>query len=105
MHAIPFGPLDKSHSPLLTWNPADGTNAGFLLIAGPCVIESLDLCLEIGATVKGIAQKLGVDSNQVLGQLAQHLPAAIDHMTPNGQVPAGEADLSALQSLAAKLGL
>ena len=59
----------------------------------------------LGAHVNEIAQKLGVDPNQVLGQLAQHLPQAIDHLTPNGQLPAGEADLSALQSLAAKLGL
>jgi len=59
----------------------------------------------LGAHVNEIAQKLGVDPSQVMGQLAQHLPHAIDHLTPNGQVPAGEADLSALQSLAAKLGL
>ncbi len=60
MHPIPLGPLDKSHHPLLTWNPADPTPAGFLLIAGPCVIESLDLCLEIGTHVKSLAQKLNI---------------------------------------------
>jgi len=31
----------------------------FLLIAGPCVIESLDLCLTIAGTVKELAAKLG----------------------------------------------
>ena len=60
MHPIPFGPLNQSHQPLLTWNPADPTSAGFLLIAGPCVIESLDLCLEIGTHVKALAQKLNI---------------------------------------------
>ena len=59
----------------------------------------------LGAHVEEMAQKMGVDPSQVLGQLAQHLPTAIDHATPNGQVPAAEAGLSALQGLAAKLGL
>jgi len=30
------------------------------IIAGPCVIESLDLCLTIGSHVKGVCDKLGV---------------------------------------------
>jgi 2-dehydro-3-deoxyphosphooctonate aldolase (KDO 8-P synthase) len=30
------------------------------LIAGPCVIESLDLCREVAATVKPLAEKLGL---------------------------------------------
>lgn len=30
------------------------------IIAGPCVIESADLCLEVGARVKQIAQNLGL---------------------------------------------
>jgi len=34
--------------------------ADFLVIAGPCVIENLDLCLTIAGTVKGICAKLGV---------------------------------------------
>ncbi|MBS0431697.1 MAG: DUF937 domain-containing protein [Proteobacteria bacterium] len=59
----------------------------------------------MGAHVEQMAQKMGVDPSQVLGQLAQHLPTAIDHVTPNGQVPDAEAGLSALQGLAAKLGL
>jgi len=32
-----------------------------LLIAGPCAIESLDLCLEVGEKVKEIASKLGLN--------------------------------------------
>ena len=59
----------------------------------------------LGAHVQEMAQKMGVDPSQVLGQLAQHLPTAIDHATPNGQIPSAEAGLSALQGLAAKLGL
>jgi uncharacterized protein YidB (DUF937 family) len=31
-----------------------------------------------------IAAQLGLPMDQLLGQLAQHLPAAIDHMSPNG---------------------
>ena len=31
-----------------------------------------------------IAAQLGLPIDQLLGQLAQHLPAAIDHMSPNG---------------------
>lgn len=38
----------------ITYRPADD----FLLIAGPCVIENLDLCLSIAGTVKTLAAKL-----------------------------------------------
>jgi uncharacterized protein YidB (DUF937 family) len=31
-----------------------------------------------------IAAQLGLPVDQLLGQLAQHLPAAVDHMSPNG---------------------
>jgi uncharacterized protein YidB (DUF937 family) len=48
-----------------------------------------------------------VDQNQLLGQLAQVLPHAVDHLTPDGQAPAsgggGGFDLSALGGLAEKL--
>jgi 2-dehydro-3-deoxyphosphooctonate aldolase (KDO 8-P synthase) len=60
MHPIPLGPLDANHQPLLTYNPAAKGPAGFLLIAGPCVIESLDLCLEIATTVQALAAKLHI---------------------------------------------
>lgn len=40
----------------LTFNPA----ADFLLIAGPCVIESQQLCLDIAGTVKDIAKRLNL---------------------------------------------
>lgn len=60
-----------------------------------------------GQHVEDMAQKQGVDSSTVLGQLAQHLPEVVNHLTPNGQVAAGGSgfDLSELGGLAAKLGL
>ena len=38
-----------------------GDSQKLLLIAGPCVIESLDLCLEIAETVNAICDRLGVN--------------------------------------------
>ena len=61
-----------------------------------------------GQHVEEMAQKLGVDPSQVLGQLAQHLPGVVNHLTPDGQVPAsggGGFDFSQLSGLASKLGL
>lgn len=36
-----------------------------------------------------IAQQLGVSHGEAAGQLAQALPEIINHLTPNGQAPAG----------------
>lgn len=60
-----------------------------------------------GQHVEAMAQQLGVDPSQVLGQLAQHLPGVVNHLTPNGQVPAGGSgiNLGELAGLAGKLGL
>ena len=59
----------------------------------------------LGPMVADAASKMGVDQNQLLGQLSQVLPHAVDHLTPNGQVPssAGGFDLSSLEGLAGKL--
>lgn len=60
----------------------------------------------LGSLVQEAAGKLGVDQNQLLGQLSQVLPHAVDHLTPDGQVPeqgAGGFDLGSLASLAGKL--
>ena len=35
------------------------------------------------------SQQTGMAPDTLLGHLAQFLPHAVDHMTPNGQVPAG----------------
>jgi len=37
-----------------------GGNSGLVVIAGPCVIESKDLCFEIAQTLKNITKKLGL---------------------------------------------
>ncbi len=59
-----------------------------------------------GQHIQEMAQKLGVDPSQVLGQLAQHLPEAVNHLTPDGQVPQGGGfNLGQLAGLANKLGL
>jgi uncharacterized protein YidB (DUF937 family) len=59
----------------------------------------------LGSVLEEAAGKLGVDQNQLLGQLSQVLPHAVDHLTPDGQVPAqgGGFDLGALEGLAGKL--
>jgi uncharacterized protein YidB (DUF937 family) len=76
--------------------PVDGQSLGQALAGTPA-----------GQHVEEVAQKLGVDPSQVLGQLAQHLPNVVNHLTPDGQVPAssGGFDLGALSGLASKLGL
>ncbi|WP_243050135.1 YidB family protein [Dyella sp. RRB7] len=60
----------------------------------------------LGPLVQEAAGKLGVDPGQLLGQLSQVLPHAVDHLTPDGQVPTqatGGLDLGSLASLAGKL--
>ncbi|MCL2641522.1 MAG: hypothetical protein FWD53_11800, partial [Phycisphaerales bacterium] len=44
----------------ITWNPHATDSTGFLLIAGPCVIESLQLCLDIGGAVRDVCRGLGI---------------------------------------------
>jgi uncharacterized protein YidB (DUF937 family) len=59
----------------------------------------------LGSVVQEAAGRLGVDPGQLLGQLSQVLPHAVDHLTPDGQVPQGQGgfDLGALAGLAGKL--
>ena len=40
--------------------PLDLTRSPLFVIAGPCVIESADLCLTIARHVKGVCEKLGL---------------------------------------------
>ena len=47
----------------------------------------------------GLAAKLGLDSNQVAQQVAEHLPTLIDRLTPNGELPQGDDLLSQGASL------
>jgi 2-dehydro-3-deoxyphosphooctonate aldolase (KDO 8-P synthase) len=60
MQSIAIGPLDAAHRPLVSYDPAAAGAGGFLLIAGPCVIETLEGCLEIGGFVKEVARRLGI---------------------------------------------
>lgn len=61
----------------------------------------------LGSLVQEAAGKLGVDPNVLLGGLSKVLPRAVDHVTPDGQVPAqgqgGGFDLGMLEGLAGKL--
>lgn len=41
----------------------------------------------MGSLVQEAAGKLGVDPNVLLGGLSKVLPHAVDHLTPDGQVP------------------
>jgi uncharacterized protein YidB (DUF937 family) len=45
--------------------------------------------------VQQIAAKTGLPIEQLLPQIAQHLPQLIDGMTPNGQVPSGNSMVDA----------
>lgn len=40
--------------------------------------------------VGGLAQQLGLNSGDVLGQLSQMLPQLVDGLTPQGQIPQGD---------------
>jgi uncharacterized protein YidB (DUF937 family) len=59
----------------------------------------------LDSVVNNAAGKLGVDPGDLMNQVAQVLPHAVDHATPDGQVPAGGGgfDLSSLGGLAEKL--
>lgn len=50
-----------------------------------------------------IAQQLGLSSQEVSGQLSVLLPQVIDGITPNGQVPEGDAMQNALGMLSGLL--
>ena len=39
-------------------------------------------------TVKELAAKMGLPSDKIAEMLAQHLPQAIDKVTPDGKLPA-----------------
>jgi uncharacterized protein YidB (DUF937 family) len=60
----------------------------------------------LGSVVQEAAANMGVDPNDLFGKLAQVLPHAVDHLTPDGQVPdAGQGgfNLGMLEGLAGKL--
>jgi uncharacterized protein YidB (DUF937 family) len=59
----------------------------------------------LSSIVAEAASKFGMSQDQVMNGLAQVLPHAVDHLTPNGQVPSNGSglDLSSLAGLAGKL--
>jgi uncharacterized protein YidB (DUF937 family) len=44
--------------------------------------------------VRDMASQSGMPENDFLGQLAQHLPSAVDGMTPEGRLPDGNETVS-----------
>lgn len=44
----------------ISWSPRAGGGGPLLLIAGPCVIENLELCLHVAGSVKETCAKLGI---------------------------------------------
>ncbi|HWU75093.1 MAG TPA: YidB family protein [Rhodanobacter sp.] len=61
----------------------------------------------LGSIVQELAGKAGMNPDQLLGQLSQLLPHAVDHLTPNGQVPDAAQgsgfNIGMLEGLAGKL--
>jgi uncharacterized protein YidB (DUF937 family) len=59
----------------------------------------------LSSVVADAASKFGLSQDQVMNGLAQVLPHAVDHLTPNGQLPNNGSgmDLSSLAGLAGKL--
>lgn len=54
--------------------------------------------------LSALAGKLGMDADQLSGQLTEYLPQVIDKLTPNGEVPQGDFLSSALDMLKGRLG-
>jgi len=68
----------------------------------PISAEQLQSVLGNGQ-IGQIAQQLGLSSQEVSGQLSALLPQVIDGITPNGQVPEGDAMQNALGMLSGLL--
>jgi uncharacterized protein YidB (DUF937 family) len=65
----------------------------------PISAEQIQTVLSSGM-LADFAAKLGVDPQVAAGTLAQVLPQVIDHLTPDGQLPAGgQAGLGGLGGL------
>ena len=52
-------------------------------------VELLKKLWSEGLSASQIASRLGVDTSQAGGQLAELLPGLIDKLTPEGEAPAG----------------
>ena len=56
------------------------------------------------APIGQVANQLGVSQGQAASHIAQFLPLILDHLSPNGQPPAG-AGLGELQTLLSRFGV
>lgn len=75
-------------------------------VSGSALGQALDKA-GLGNLVQEAASKVGMDQDTLLGHLSDLLPAAINHLTPNGQTPeagasSGGLDLGSLAGLASK---
>lgn len=75
-------------------------------VSGSALGQALDKA-GLGNVVQEAAGKVGMDPDTLLAHLSDLLPAAINHLTPNGQAPeagasSGGLDLGSLAGLASK---
>ena len=55
--------------------------------------------------VRGMAQQVGINPDELMGQLSQILPGLVDQLTPEGQLPqGGQLSAAGLDNLAGMLG-
>ncbi len=66
----------------------------------PISADQLQNVLHSGV-LQQVAQKAGIDPSQLTGSMASLLPGLIDKLTPNGQVPDGNALQQMMKGLAA----
>jgi len=59
----------------------------------------------LGPQISQMAAQHGITTDAVTKTLAQVLPGLVDHLTPNGQLPAGNALEQGLSALRSKLGV
>ncbi len=75
-------------------------------VSGEALGQALDKG-GMGSMLQEAAAKFGIDKGNLVGKLSQLLPHAVDHLTPDGQVPAAGQDsgfdVAKLEGLAGKL--
>jgi len=67
----------------------------------PVSADQLQNVLE-GGTLQNLASKSGMDLSQLTSMFSQLMPHAVDHMTPNGQVPDSNALSQMMKGLSAE---
>jgi uncharacterized protein YidB (DUF937 family) len=70
----------------------------------PISADQLGQVLGAGA-LDGVAQQVGMNGQDLMGQLAQLLPQLVDQLTPEGRLPdAGQLSSSGMENLSNMLG-